>query len=171
VELHGGNVVAESEGEGKGATFTITLPLTSASKHALKPASAAESTMSLSGVSVLLVEDEDDSRRMLTAALQNFGALVTAVSSAPAAMEALRAHSPHVVVSDIGMPGEDGCTMMMKIRSGAIAAATNVPAIALTAYARPEDRERIEASGFGFHLSKPVDPLAFVEKVREAAGR
>jgi len=172
VELHGGNVVAESEGEGKGATFTITLPLMSASKQAaLKATSPAESTMSLAGVSVLLVEDEDDSRRMLTAALQNFGAAVTAVSSASAAIDALRAHKPHVVVSDIGMPGEDGCTMMLRIRSGAVASATNVPAIALTAYARPEDRERIESSGFGFHLSKPVDPIAFVEKVREAAGR
>ena len=172
VELHGGNVAAESEGEGKGAAFTISLPLMPASKQAaLKPDSPAAPALSLSGVSVLLVEDEDDSRRMLTAALQNFGALVTAVSSAPAAMEALRAHLPHVVVSDIGMPGEDGCAMMVRIRSGAIAAARNVPAIALTAYARPEDRERVEASGFGFHLSKPVDPMAFVEKVREAAGR
>jgi signal transduction histidine kinase len=172
VELHGGNVVAESDGEGKGATFTVTLPLTTASSPAaLKATATATPAMSLAGVSVLLVEDEDDTRHMLAAALQNFGAAVTAVSSAPAAMDVLRAHQPHVVVSDIGMPGEDGCTMMVKIRSGAAGASTNVPAIALTAYARPEDRLRIEASGFGFHLSKPIDPMTFVRTVREAAGR
>jgi hypothetical protein len=172
VELHGGNVVAESDGEGTGAMFIITLPLTTASSQAaLKAASISTPAMSLAGVSVLLVEDEDDTRRMLAAALQNFGAAVTAVSSAPAAMDALRAHHPHVLVSDIGMPGEDGCTMMGKIRSGAAGDATDVPAIALTAYARVEDRVRIQASGFGFHLSKPVDPMTFVRTVREAAGR
>jgi len=172
VELHGGNVVAESQGEGKGATFTITLPLTTASSNAaLKATTAASPAMSLAGVSVLLVEDEDDTRVMLAAALQNFGAAVTAVSSAPAAMDVLRAYQPHVVVSDIGMPGEDGCTMMVKIRSGAAGGSINVPAIALTAYARDEDRDRIQASGFGFHLSKPVDPMTFVRTVREAAGR
>jgi len=172
VELHGGSVVAESEGEGKGATFTITLPLTTASSHAASKATAAASpTMSLAGVSVLLVEDEDDTRTMLAAALEKFGADVTSVSSAPAAMDALRAYQPNVVVSDIGMPGEDGCTMMVKIRSGAAGGSINVPAIALTAYARAEDRMRIQASGFGFHLLKPVDPMTFVRTVREAAGR
>jgi signal transduction histidine kinase/ActR/RegA family two-component response regulator len=172
VELHGGNVIAESDGEGKGAMFTITLPLTTASSQAaLKAAPISTPAMSLAGVSVLLVEDEDDTRQMLTAALQNFGAAVTAVSSAPAAMDVLRAHQPNVVVSDIGMPGEDGCTMMLKIRAGAAGGSTNVPAIALTAYARAEDRIRIQASGFGFHLSKPVDPMTFVRTVREAAGR
>ena len=148
------------------------LPLTTASSQAaLKAASISAPAMSLAGVSVLLVEDEDDTRRMLAAALQNFGAAVTAVSSAPEAIDVLRAHQPHVVVSDIGMPGEDGCTMMVRIRSGAAGASTNVPAIALTAYARAEDRVRIQASGFGFHLSKPVDPMTFVRTVREAAGR
>ena len=172
VELHGGTVVAESEGEGKGATFTITLPLTTASSHAASKATAAASpAMSLAGVSVLLVEDEDDTRTMLAAALEKFGADVTSVSSAPAAMDALRAYQPNVVVSDIGMPGEDGCTMMVKIRSGAAGGSINVPAIALTAYARAEDRMRIQASGFGFHLLKPVDPMTFVRTVREAAGR
>jgi signal transduction histidine kinase len=172
VELHGGNVIAESEGEGKGATFTVTLPLASASAQAvLSPTSAVAPSLTLYGVSVLLVEDEDDTRRMLAAALQNFGAAVTAVASAPAAIEALRANKLHVVVSDIGMPGEDGCMLMTRIRAGAVETMANIPAIALTAYARPEDRERIQASGFGFHLAKPVDPVAFVETVREAAGR
>ena len=155
----------------QGAMFTITLPLTTASSNAaLKATAAASPAMSLAGVSVLLVEDEDDTRLMLAAALQKFGAAVTAVSSALAALDVLRACQPHVVVSDIGMPGEDGCTMMVKIRSGAAGGSINVPAIALTAYARAEDRDRIQASGFGFHLLKPVDPMTFVRMVREAAG-
>jgi len=169
VDLHGGSVTAKSEGEGLGATFTITLPVAAATSPATAASPLPEVTpMSLSGVSVLLVEDEDDTRRMLAAALRSFGASVVAVSSAPAALDALRASRPSVVVSDIGMPGEDGITLMNRIRSGAVEPARNVPAIALTAYARPEDRERALASGFAYHLTKPVDPLTMMRTVREA---
>jgi PAS domain S-box-containing protein len=169
VELHGGSVAAESGGEGRGATFTITLPVTTPSAQTATAAHPDATPLSLSGVSVLLVEDDDDTRRMLAAALQSFGASVVAVGSAPAAIEALRAAAPNVVVSDIAMPGEDGYALMMKIRSGAVGRAQNVPAVALTAYARSEDRERILASGFGFHLTKPVDPATMVRVIREAA--
>jgi PAS domain S-box-containing protein len=171
VELHGGSVSAASDGEGRGATFTIALPLTITSVAAMTGAALDAAPLSLSGVSVLLVEDDDDTRRMLAAALQNFGASVTAVGSAPAALDALRRHAPSVVVSDIAMPGEDGFALMMKIRAGEIDRAQNVPAVALTAYARAEDRERILASGFGFHLTKPVDPVTMVRVIREAARR
>ncbi|HEY6139567.1 MAG TPA: ATP-binding protein [Thermoanaerobaculia bacterium] len=171
VELHGGSVSAASEGEGRGATFTISLPLTTATASATALASADAAPLSLSGVSVLLVEDDDDTRRMLATALQNFGASVTAVGSANAAIDALRRGAPNVVVSDIAMPGEDGFSLMVKIRAGEIEPARNVPAVALTAYARAEDRERILASGFGFHLTKPVDPVTMVRVIREAARR
>jgi PAS domain S-box-containing protein len=171
VELHGGSVAASSEGEGRGTTFTITLPLATAPAAAATLTTGDAPPLSLYGVSVLLVEDEDDTRRMLAAALQSFGASVVAVASAPAALAALRAAAPNVVVSDIAMPDEDGYSLMMKIRSGAVELAQNVPAVALTAYARAEDRERILASGFGFHLTKPVDPVAMARVIREAARR
>jgi len=169
VDLHGGSVGAASEGEGCGATFTITLPITQMPASVALPAPIAEAAgLSLSGISVLLVEDEDDTRRMLAAALQSFGASVIAVGSAAAALDALRASSPSVMVSDIAMPGEDGYALMMKIRSGEVGIPEKLPAIALTAYARAEDRDRILASGFGFHLTKPVDPLTMMRTVREA---
>jgi CheY-like chemotaxis protein len=166
VELHGGSVEAFSDGEGSGATFTITLPVADATlvvaHHGARAASAAE----LAGVSVLLVEDEDDTRAMLAAVLQRSGARVTAVDSASAAFDVLRASPPNVVISDIGMPGEDGCAMMMRIRSGEVESCRDLPAIALTAYARQEDRERILASGFGMHLAKPIDPSEVVQAIR-----
>ncbi|HEX2061103.1 MAG TPA: ATP-binding protein [Thermoanaerobaculia bacterium] len=170
-EMHGGTIEVESEGEGRGATFTLTLPTASpAPVAALAPAEAA-SPLVLSGVSVLLVEDEDDTRTMLSAALQSFGAHVTAVRSAAAAVESLHAAAPHVIVSDIGMPGEDGYRLMLRIRASENERVRGVPAIALTAYVATEDRTRVLASGYDYHLSKPVDPLLVVETVREAAGR
>jgi len=116
---------------------------------------------------VLLVEDEEDTRMMLTTALRRSGARVIAVSSAADALDALRETSANIVVSDIGMPGEDGCSLMMKVRAGTIESCRDIPAIALTAYARTEDRERIIASGFGMHLAKPIDPADVVRAVRK----
>ncbi len=167
VELHGGSVSAASDGEGRGATFTISLPVTTAS--APQTIAADASPHSLAGLSVLLVEDDDDTRRMLAAALRSFGAAVTEAGSTDAALAVLRESAPNVVVSDIAMPGEDGFALLMKIRNGEAERARNVPAVALTAYARAEDRERILASGFACHLTKPVDPVAMARAVREAA--
>jgi signal transduction histidine kinase/PAS domain-containing protein/ActR/RegA family two-component response regulator len=169
VELHGGTVSAESEGEGKGATFTITLPVARVTAAAALPPKQTMSNHELAGLSVLLVEDEDDTRVMLATALRRSGADVLEANSAAAALDTLRAVRPSVVVSDIAMPGEDGCTFMMKIRAGEIESCRDVPSIALTAYARAEDRERILASGFGMHLAKPVDPSEVVRAVRNAA--
>ena len=172
VELHGGSVTAMSEGEGRGTTMTIALPLLAATTHADATAThEASAPLSLHGLSVLLVEDEDDTRMMVSTALQNFGARVTAVGSVRAAIDALQEWRPDVVVSDIGMPGEDGYHLIVSIRSGAIERVRDVPAIALTAYARPEDRDRAFRSGFEYHLAKPLDPLTIVKTVREAAGR
>ena len=171
VELHGGSVEAFSEGEGLGSTFAITLPRASATSLAAPRDGHAAAPPELAGLSVLIVEDEDDTRTMLATVLQRSGAKVTAVSSASAALDALRVGSPHVVISDIGMPGEDGCSLMIKIRSGEIEDCRNLPAIALTAYARQEDRDRIMASGFGTYLAKPIDPSEIVRAVRTVALR
>ena len=169
VELHGGSAAAFSEGEGKGATFTITLPILAATTTTagMPPIDMARS-LSLTGVSVLVVEDDPNTRGMLTNLLRSHGAQVNAADSAPAAVEELRKSRPSVIVSDIAMPGEDGCAFLMRIRSGAVERCADIPAIALTAYAAPEDRDRILKSGFHFHLAKPVDPLVVVETVRQA---
>ncbi len=166
VELHGGTVEARSEGEGKGATFTITLPLVVAPAPPAPQPAHRTGAVALDGITVLLLEDEDDTRRMLAAALESFGARVTAVSSVPAALAAMQAQPPNVIVSDIGLPGEDGYSFMAKLKLSEV----RPPAIALTAYARAEDRDRILASGFARHLAKPVDPEAMAKVVREMAG-
>jgi PAS domain S-box-containing protein len=171
VELHGGSVTAESAGDGQGSVFTLTLPLSPQQEEAAATASSADSAVvSLAGVNVLVVEDDDDTRVMLTKTLERHGASVVAVASAPAALDALRARTPHVVLSDIAMPGEDGCTLMMKIRDGAVESCRHVPAIALTAFARPDDRERILAAGFLDQLAKPVDAAVMLRTVRSLAG-
>ncbi|MBV8519758.1 MAG: GAF domain-containing protein [Acidobacteria bacterium] len=166
VELHGGSVIAESEGEGCGATFTLTLPVT-ARAASPAPVEVAGSPLELDGVSVLLVEDETDTRLMLSAALQSFGARVTAVDSVAAAVASLETLKPNVVVSDIAMPGEDGMSLMLRIRSEE-RGSQHLPAIAVTAYASPADRDRILAGGFDYHLPKPVDPMTVVKTVHEA---
>jgi len=105
---------------------------------------------------------------MLTAVLQSYGADVSSADSAPAAVEALRRKKPSVILSDIAMPGEDGCSFLTRLRSGAVEKCDDIPAIALTAYAAPEERERILRSGFGYHLAKPIDPITVVAVVRQA---
>jgi PAS domain S-box-containing protein len=171
VELHGGTVEAFSEGEGLGATFTITLPVAPALFAIAQHDTRSTPAQDLAGVFVLLVEDEEDTRTMLTTALRRSGARVTAVASAAAALDALRLTPPTVVISDIGMPGEDGCSLMTKVRGGTVESCRDVPAIALTAYARAEDQERIIASGFGMHLAKPIDPGEVVRAVRKMSQR
>ncbi|HEX2832104.1 MAG TPA: ATP-binding protein [Thermoanaerobaculia bacterium] len=168
VELHGGTVVAESEGEGAGTTFTITLPLATPSL----PAAALHherADVSLEGLSVLLVEDDDDTRHMLTTTLTTYGANVTAVATVAAALDSMREAAPHVLLSDIGLPEHDGYELMLHLRANASETLRSVRAIALTAYASPDDRQRVLASGFDHHLAKPVDPLTVVHAVRDAA--
>ena len=167
VEMHGGSVSVFSEGEGKGATFTIALPVVTAFTSSPLPP-LQQPALSLHGISVLVVEDDDATRGMLAAVLQSYGAEVRAADSARSAVEALMKARPSVILSDIAMPGEDGCAFLMRIRSGAVERCADVPAIALTAYAAPEDRDRILKSGFAYHLSKPVDPATVVATVRQA---
>jgi CheY-like chemotaxis protein len=170
VELHGGTVRAESDGEERGATFTVELPLT-ARPRAKEPIDepTGPGASELRGLSVLLVEDEPEGREMLLLVLEQHGARVRAVESARAAVAAFEAERPDVLVSDIGLPGEDGYTLIRKLRLRDTAAGGHVPALALTAYARPQDREDALAAGFSVHLAKPVDTAALVEEVARLA--
>jgi PAS domain S-box-containing protein len=182
VELHGGEVSAESAGKGQGSTFTLRLPLkaapraTAAPPHAADgapsgPARARASVGSLAGTRVLLVEDEEDARAMLKAVLEGYGASVEAVGSAAAAWEALEAAGCDVLVSDIGMPEEDGYSFIVRVRQEDLRRGRTTPAVALTAYARDDDRARSLAAGFDAHLPKPVEPPELLRVVSGLAKR
>ena len=160
VELHGGSIEITSAGEGKGTMCKVVLPLpvavNDASSFAEKPFAAP---VDLTGVDVLLVEDEAATRETTRRLLESAGSLVRAVDSAHAAQAALLERQPHVIVSDIGLPGEDGYSLLKAVRLASLAAHTvRTPALALTAFARPDDRRRALDAGFDEHLAKPVDP-------------
>ena len=118
----------------------------------------------LDGMRVLLVEDDDPTRTMLEAALQQFGAVTLSVSNVPAALESLGNRDFDLVLSDIGLPGEDGYALVERIRAGD--RLRDIRAVALTAYARGGDRERAIAAGFQSYLAKPIDPAALAEELR-----
>ncbi|HYP52105.1 MAG TPA: ATP-binding protein [Pyrinomonadaceae bacterium] len=167
VELHGGTVTAESEGAGAGSTFTVTLPLVSTPEEACEAACADATTDAgvpsfdalerLDGVRVLVVEDEPDTRELLKVMLEQCGAQVTTAPSAAEAFALLEESPPDVLVSDIGLPGEDGYEFIGKVRALPAERGGRVPAIALTAYARSEDRLQALRAGFQMHVSKPVE--------------
>jgi CheY-like chemotaxis protein len=184
VELHGGTVSAESAGGGQGATFRLRLPAMGAaeavttSDKRLGPSepSARRSTLAaplgatLDGVTVLVVDDEPDSRSLIQRLLEDRHAAVLEAGSAAEAIGHLATQVPDAIVSDIGMPGEDGYAMIKRIRAmtGAIA---QVPAIALTAYARKEDRLRALSAGYQVHLAKPVEPGELVAMLQSIVRR
>jgi PAS domain S-box-containing protein len=183
VELHGGAVRAKSPGPGKGATFIVTLPLTPI--HAepepdverRHPHAAPDRTVGddacikLGGVRVLVVDDEPDARALVKRLLEDCDAEVTTAGSAAEALEALRRDRPHVLLSDIGMPGEDGYSLIRRVRALAPAEGGDVPAVALTAYARSEDRTRALRAGFIGHVAKPVEPAELLATVAAVARR
>ncbi len=183
VELHGGTVRAESPGEGLGSTFIVTLPLRTAD-HGLRiePAqgaglgegdrkSAMRNPLSsiLRGVRVLVVDDEAETREFLGFVLRQEGAEVVAAATAAESLAKLTDWRPDVLVADISLPGEDGYELIGKVR--AQASGRELPAVALTAYARAEDRMRVLASGYQMHLSKPAEPEELVAMVASLAGR
>jgi PAS domain S-box-containing protein len=176
VEAHGGRVTAESDGVGQGATFHLDLPVTAVAADVgprWTPTEInrdpREPSDALRGVTVLLLDDQADSRATLSFVLQREGATVYTADSVAHALETLERASPHVLLSDIAMPGEDGLGLIRKIRG--LPNGASLPAIAVTGFASEADRARSFAAGFQVHLSKPVDPFRLVNSVAELAGR
>jgi PAS domain S-box-containing protein len=181
VELHGGTVTAESEGAGRGSTFTVLLPVApvysaEASEARVHPAAremlpAFECPDRLDGLRVLVVDDEPDTREMLKAGLGQCGARVTVAGSAAEAIESLASGEPDVLISDIGMPDEDGYELIRQVRARAADDGGRVPAIALTAYARVEDRMQALRAGYQMHVTKPVELAELAAVVASLARR
>lgn len=179
VELHGGTVYAASPGEGQGSMFTVQMPTTfQPSTVAPQPAAASiqpsvvnTQLYCLDGLRVLVVDDEADTRELLSVMLKQYGADVMAVSSAGEALLSLEKLKPDVLVSDIGMPFEDGYSLMRRIRALEAQHGGQVPAVALTAYARESDRSLALKAGFQLHVPKPVEPTDLAAAVAKLVGR
>jgi PAS domain S-box-containing protein len=171
VELHGGTVQAESPGEGQGAIFTVTFPITARSARALEAASedaeASERTIRLDGLHILIVDDEAEMKDLLTILLTQYGAQVTARASGAEVLDAIDELQPSLLISDIGMPYEDGYSLMRKIRRRG----RTIPAIALTGFPRSEDRTRALAAGFQMVVSKPVESNELLTVIASLTGR
>jgi len=160
VEMQGGEVTVLSVGIGKGATFVVSFPVASIGVEAGPDASAEGDLDSmravLRGLDVLAVDDDDDAVELVRLVLERSGAIVRTARSVEEAMEQIECKLPDLLVSDIGMPGEDGYALIRRLRTNA--ETSQLPAIALTAYARPKDRRRALASGFQNYVVKPVEP-------------
>jgi signal transduction histidine kinase/CheY-like chemotaxis protein len=180
VELHGGSIEARSAGRGRGSKFLVRLPvgpvvsttLGVSRVPATMPQSRSESpSPMLQGVSALVVDDDQDARDLVAYVLEQSGVDVRVASSAAAALAELQRRTPHVIISDIGMPEEDGYALIQSIRTLQDDEKRSVPAIALTAFARNEDRTRALVAGFNQHIAKPVEPAALVRAVADLAKR
>ena len=178
VELHGGSVECASPGEGLGAVFSVKLPLMIAATRepagvhpTAETGAPVPAPPSLEGVSVLVVDDDPDARQLISLLLEERGARVVAVGSATEALAALESEHPDVLLSDIEMPGQDGYMLIRTIRSLPPARGGRIPAAALTAYARTEDRMQALLAGFHLHLPKPVQPAELAAVVASLAGR
>jgi signal transduction histidine kinase/ActR/RegA family two-component response regulator len=169
-ELHGGTVRVESSGEGLGATFTVSIPLlTQASKRPLDIKSNTN-TISLSGVRILLVDDDADMRDFAKFLLEQYEAEVNTVASAPEALAVFDQFKPDVLISDIGMPAMDGYMLMHQVRKRSPKQGGQIPAIALTAYAGQCDQQQALAAGFQQHVAKPVEPEELVKAIVKLFG-
>jgi signal transduction histidine kinase/ActR/RegA family two-component response regulator len=154
---HGGTVAAASDGEGMGATFTVRLPLYTGAATDARPMAGPPSSRALDGVRVLLVDDEDDARNLLGYGLSAAAADVTQVASAGEALRAFAERRYDVLLSDLAMPGHDGYWLIRAIRAAAPERGGNIPAIAVTAYSGPRERDLALAAGYNWHVAKPVD--------------
>jgi PAS domain S-box-containing protein len=177
VELHGGDINASSEGSGRGSTFTVELPAApeadparhsgpreQPSRAVAEPLDAYAPTANLEGVRVLVVDDEPDARSLIERVLRECEATVSTAASAGEAFERLTQETPDILLSDIGMPKEDGYNLIRRIRN-LTGDASRVPAIALTAYARAEDRAKALQAGYQMHIAKPVEPVKLIAMI------
>ena len=181
VELHGGSVTAMSAGEHQGTTVTVVLPLTVVYQpddderthptSSLPPEPTDFVSIELAGLTVLVVDDQPDARELILRVLEDCSARVITAASADEAVPLVESQRPDVLITDIGMPGADGYELLRRVRELGQARGGRVPAIALTAFARSEDRTRALRSGFTVHVSKPVDPSELVATVAAVAGR
>jgi PAS domain S-box-containing protein len=171
IEAHRGTIYAQSQGEGRGATFTVQLPLVNVQPQHNQPDKLPQPELELTGIRVLVVDDELDTRNLSTALLSEYGAEVLAVASAAEGLVSLETFQPDVLVSDIGMPEMDGYTLLQKVRSLPSDQGAQIPAIALSAYARDEDRQRSVNSGFQNHISKPFDLKELVQAIFDLVGQ
>ena len=191
VEMHGGTVLAESEGEGRGATFTMRMPIKrtlgsgelppqsndrisdSLSKPSFTDTSnpGYDYTRKLEGLRLLILDDEADAREMLEVLLIQFGAEVKATSTTQQALRVLERWKPHTLISDVGMPGEDGYSLITRVRALKPERGGLTPAIALTGYGRPEDREQLLAAGYHIYLSKPVELAQLIDSILDLTGQ
>ena len=178
-ELHGGSIQASSPGEGLGATFTVSLPLSESGSVPSAERSAASEFAAqclngnerchLAGLRVLVVDDESDSRRVLARLLTRARVEVREAASAPEARQALHSWDADLVISDIAMPGEDGYSLLRRLRASPEERLRNLPAVALTAFVRPEDAQQAAQAGFTMHLPKPVHPPTLFAAVASLA--
>ena len=171
VEAHGGRISAHSAGEGRGACFLVQLPTAALAEESTAepqreaPGDVNEDGVELHGISVLLVDDEVDSREVVTAQLEGCGAAVKTAESAAAGLELIQQEQFDVLIADIGMPEEDGYSLIRRVRGLPLSTAASIPAAALTALAHKEDRQQALKAGFQLHLTKPVDSRTLVAAV------
>lgn len=175
-ELHGGSVSVTSEGEGRGAQFVVTLPIAATPTRAedaapAAPEPAAIDPASLDGVRVLVVDDDEDNRLVVRRLLAAHGAEVSMAGSTAEAIERCERFRPHVLLTDLGMPNQDGFDLLSQIRAWEIGSGHTVAAAALTALTRAEDRRRAMSAGFQVHVTKPVEPPELLAVVAGLAGR
>src|SRR5690606_12715520 len=177
VELHGGTIGVKSQGMGQGATFTVALPLAPLRADGIRehPAAGGRANVihdfDLTGIKVVVVDDEADARVLLSRMLGECGATVLTASGADEAIQLLAAEDPDVLVSDIGMPGKDGYQLIEQIRQLPEQMGGDTPAVALTAFARSEDRTRAIMAGYQIHISKPIEARELVATIASLAGR
>ncbi|WP_348233227.1 ATP-binding protein [Trichocoleus sp. DQ-U1] len=189
VELHGGTVRAESPGEGQGSTFIVKLPLLnsagvkkrteeeeslcSSQSSALNPQESPRSTLwesPLDGLQILVVDDEADARELLKSILEQYGAEAIAAASAEEAIATIQQSKPDLLISDIGMPNEDGYSLIRRVRA-LEAEKGQIPSVALTAYVRVDDQKAALSAGFQSHVAKPIDPTELIAVVASLVGR
>lgn len=184
VEMHGGSISAESDGKGEGARFLVRLPLTGRGESPAdppavpaiaagspRPPRAAENGPDLTGARILVVDDDPDARLLMGEILEAHGAEVRSVASAAEAYDAVPVFLPHVLLSDIAMPGEDGYSLIRRVRALPGEKGGAVPAAALTAFARSEDRNRALGAGFHMHIAKPIEPADLLMVVATLCGK